>query len=294
MTPDVLDRIGEQLEHAEHELWLTGPHERTHPSDTPRRGRRWLRGPLVAVIALVGVSGTMGGLALAGTFSGVTISPQAWVDGQRVTPEPAATPDQTASLAILRRPRVASDALPAYYAQTFTSTPAGGSEGVNVSLSRRAYGFPDGAEAWVVPGNNGTICLVAANPETIQNLAESGPQPHPRVPGQTDDVSCEPDATITTGWPLSYAYSSDNPGKFFTAGIVPDGVTQITIGSLGGNTTTFPVYDNVWMGDLPGVPDSETFSGPNGPVTQSWPATPPTPLPAACQAHQAEHRGGPC
>jgi hypothetical protein len=113
--------------------------------------------------------------------------------------------------------------------------------------------------------------------------------------GQEDDVSCEADSSIATGWPLSYGASGDDPGKIFTAGIAPDGVTQITVGSLGGATTTFPVDDNVWMDALPGVPDSETFTGPNGPVTRSWPASPlPTQVPAACQALHAEHRGGVC
>ena len=110
-----------------------------------RRGRgRTPSRPLIVLITLLGVSGSLGGLALAGTFNTGTISPQAWLGGQRVTPEAAPTPDQTASLAILQRPAAGSDALPAYYVQVLTNTPAGGSEGVNVTLARRAYGFPDG------------------------------------------------------------------------------------------------------------------------------------------------------
>ena len=77
--------------------------------------------------------------------------------------------------------------------------------------------------------------------------------------------------TINTGWPLGYGHGpGDPPGEDFTAGIVPDGVSQITIGVSGGATTTFPVYDNVWMGFVPGAPDSETFTGSNGPVTNTW------------------------
>jgi hypothetical protein len=51
------------------------------------RGRgRTISRPLIVAITVLGVSGSLGGLALAGTFNDGTISPQAWLNGQRVTP----------------------------------------------------------------------------------------------------------------------------------------------------------------------------------------------------------------
>jgi len=263
------------------------------------RGRgRTIGRPLVVLIALVGVSGTMGGLALAGTFNTGTISPQAWLNGQRVTPEAAPTPAQTTGLAILQRPVAATDALPAYWVQVLTNTPAGGAEGVNVSLARRAYGFPDGEAAWVMPANGGAICLVAADAQALQEVSEPASAPRTHVPGADDVTTCQADRTIKTGWPLSYGRGpGDPPGVNFTGGIVPDGVSQITIAVVGGATTTFPVYDNVWMGYVPGEPEAESFTGPMGPVTSTW-AAGANPaqgqVPAACRKLVSEHRGGIC
>jgi hypothetical protein len=274
----------------------------------PRLGRgRWWRlrtrgrtlsRPLVVAAALVGVSGSLGGLALAGTFNTGTISPQAWVSGQRVTPEAAPTPDQTANLAILQQPASANDALPAYYAQVLTNTPLGGAEGVNVSLARRADGLPDGEAAWVMPANDGLICLVAANAQALQQASEPASVPPVHIAGAADAVTCQSDTTVTTGWPLGYGHGlGDPPGENFTGGIVPNGVSQITIGVAGGATTTFPVYDNVWMGYVPGAPASESFTSPSGPVTTTW-APGPNPAneqqPAACKKLLREHRGGVC
>jgi hypothetical protein len=295
----ILEEIGKALYAAS--TAADGRHERRQRGGAPRVGR-WLRRPLVVVIALVGVSGSLGGLALAGTLSGRalspgiapgTIGPQAWVDGQRVTPETAVTPDQ-ASLAILRQfPGATADALPPYYVHTFTDSPAA-ANGVNVSLSRRAYGFSSGA-AWVVPANGGVICLVADNAAALtmnmepENNGTAAPSYRP--PGVEGDVSCQAVSTVATGWPLSYGFSSDHPGTTFTAGIVPDGVSQITIGVLDGTATTFAVHDNVWMGEIPGVPDSETFTGPNGPVNDTWAAAP-APVPTGCKPPPAH--GGVC
>lgn len=264
-----------------------------------RRGRGRTPGrPLVVLITLLGVSGSLGGLALAGTFNTGTISPQAWLGGQRVTPEAAPTPDQTASLALLQRPVAGSDALPAYYVQVLTNTPAGGSEGVNVTLARRAYGFPDGEAAWVMPANDGLVCLVAANAQALQEISEPASQPPTHVPGAVDVTTCQAGTTISTGWPLSYGHGAGGPpGESFTAGVVPNGVSQITIGVSGGPPTTFPVYDNVWMGYIPGAPDSETFTGPNGPVTNTWAAganPADEQLPTACKKLAQEHHRGLC
>jgi hypothetical protein len=246
----------------------------------PARSRTWLRRPLVVAIALVGASASAGGLALAGTFSGGTISPQAWVNGQRVTPETQMTPEQTADLAILRRPRVASDALPTEQAQPLTDSPGLGGEGVNPALSRRAQGFDSGA-AWVIPGNDGTICLVTDNAQALTMLSE--PQtpnsPPTRVPGANGSAGCATAAVINqSGWWAGYGGTADTPGMLFTAGIVPDGVTSVIVNLVGGATIPLPIHDNVFMGEIhaltssvagqgAGSPLSVTYDGSNGPVT---------------------------
>ena len=110
---DVLDRIGDQLEHAERELWRsTTPRRVGHRRAWRFPHGRWSRSRLFVVLAVIGVSGTAGGIAIADSLSTTAINPQAWVNGQRVAPEATIAPDQAADLEILRRPRVASDALP--------------------------------------------------------------------------------------------------------------------------------------------------------------------------------------
>jgi hypothetical protein len=232
---------------------------------SPRRAR-WLP---VALFVLVGASATMGGLAAAGTLGGGTIGPQAWVDGQRVQPEAAPTPDET-QLAILRRPRTAADALDAYDSQVFTNTPAAG-DGVNVDLSRRVSGVSSGA-AWVVPGNGGTICLVAENAQGLEMNSEPGPwDHHTRVPGANGSTACTTIEAIDAGWIAGYGFTSQTPGMSFTGGIVPDGVATVTVALSGGTQVTEVVHDNTWFAEVAGTPVSVSFTGPDGPVTSSSP-----------------------
>jgi hypothetical protein len=267
---DILDRIGDQLERAEHDLWLMS---QPAPPDVSHRNTlgagRWLRRPLVAVIVALGVSGSAGGLALAGTFNTGTISPQAWIGGQRVAPEPSTTSDQTA-MEILRRPRVATDALYPYDSQVFTNTPAGAAEGANIALSRRVQGLASGA-AWVIPANDGNICLVAENAQGLSQDQETGPLPATHVPGATGITYCAPASQVTSGWYGGYATTAGTGGlaSVYTAGIVPDGVTQIRLTFADGATTSLPVDENVWMGAVPSPPASISFTGPSGPVTRA-------------------------
>jgi hypothetical protein len=246
--------------------------------------RYWLRRPLVLAIVLIGASASAGGLALAGTFNNGTINPQAWVNGQRVQPEATITPDQTTSLEILRRQQAASDALDSYDSHALADSPTGGGDGVNVSLARRAQGFTSGA-AWVIPANDGNICLVSENAQAVQMTSEPRPWDHEiRVPGANGVTDCEPASQVNTGWPLAYGSSGDGPaGTDFTAGIVPDGVSHVTVTVADGDSLSLPVHENVWMGEVPGTPTSVTFTGPNGPVTSSGNSSGP-PMPGATPA----------
>jgi len=227
---------------------------------------------LLVVTALLCVSGALGGLALAGTFSGQTMSPQQWVDGQRVEPEAAMPAAQTANLAILRRGRVATDALLPWDAYSVTHTPMA-ANGVNPSLSRRATGFTNGA-AWVIPGN-GTICLITANEAgvtmALKQMAPGATTPTPvaHVPGASGVTACTSDAAAAVGWSAGTSGTIELPGIIFTAGIVPDGVSRVTASLTGGGSVWLPVHENVYMAEVHGWPASISFTGPAGPVTIS-------------------------
>jgi hypothetical protein len=247
---DVLDRIGDQLERSEQNLWATAHVAETARPGLDRRTRarpRWLQRNLILAMVLVGLSGTAGAIAIAASLSSTAISPQAWVDGHRVTPAVAMSPDQTAHLAILRRPRVASDALPAADVHVFTASPAAGS-GPNVALSRSAEGLTGGS-AWLIPGN-GMICFIFNSP--------------PVGGGAT----CQPNARITTGrFPVLTSGSMNAPGMTALAGVVPDGVAQVTLNTADDPPRTVPVHENVYLATVRGHLTSVMYQGPNGQVT---------------------------
>jgi hypothetical protein len=227
-------------------------HSRRQMFGLIRPRRRKLGRPLAVALALVCASGSVGGLALAGTFNDTPISPQAWVNGQRVQPEPAITADQSADLAILRRPRVASDALPGS-PSSWTNDPADGSSGADPALSRSAQGLPAGA-AWLIPGD-GMICFDARFP-----IAGGG-------------GTCQDDATVDTGRVLIFGFNQSAPNLLGVAGIVPDGVGTVTVTAPDGTTQSVTVHENVYLAEIPLQPGtfSVAFNGPNGPVTLSNP-----------------------
>jgi hypothetical protein len=221
--------------------------QRARQAPATRVRRHWRRGA-VAGLAFVCASGTLGGLALAGTFSATAINPQAWVDGQRVQPEPAIAADQAAELGILRRPRVASDALSPLQIADLTDSPTA-ANGPDPALSRRAQGITEGA-AWVIPGD-GMICFE-----------------YEAVAGALGGGTCQPDASITNGdWPIATSMSIREPGMTGVAGLVPDGVTQVTLTLSDGTTLAVPVHENVYLAAISGGLSSLTYSGPNGTVT---------------------------
>jgi hypothetical protein len=220
---------------------------RLHRAPRPRRryrSRLWLRRPLILAIVLVGASASAGALALAGTFDGGTISPQAWVAGQRVQPEATIPPDQASDLAILRRPRVAADALSEAQASELTNSPEA-AYGPNPSLSRSAQGLSAGA-AWLIPGN-GSICFEAQLP-----VAGGG--------------TCQSDATVDAGHMMIVGGNGATPGVYGVGGVVPDGVSAVTITPAHGTSESVAVHENVYIAEVRGD-FSVSFNGPDGPVT---------------------------
>jgi len=272
--PDFFDRLIEEIvssAHAPGSPAVATPVAGPEGHSVRRPGRAWTGRRLLVALALLCVpAGTLGGLALAGTFEGHRISPQQWVDGQRATPAIAISSAQAADLGILRRPRVASDTLLPWIAFGMTHSPEA-ANGVNPSLSRRAAGFASGG-AWVVPGK-GVICLEAENAPGILMASRqlpagsTTPADVARVPGASSVGSCTPDANLADGWSAGTSGSSESPGIIFTAGIVPDGVSTVNVSVTGRGSLSLPVHENVYMAEIHGWPASVSFNGPAGPVT---------------------------
>ncbi len=289
--PDFFDRLIEEIVSSAH---APGSHAAARPVAGPRglrftRPRRPRRRLLVAV-ALLCVPGAVGGLALAGTFDGQRISPQQWVDGQRVPPTVAIAPGQAAELGILRRPRVASDALLPWDAFSMTHTPMA-ANGVNPSLSRRAEGFPSGG-AWVIPGN-GTICLITDNARGLAMASEqlapgsTTPVSVARIPGAGGVTGCTTDSSAAKGWLAGISGTHESRGVIFTAGMVPDGVAAVTVSVAGRGSLLLPVHENVFMAEVHGRPSSVSFTGPAGRVTIGNGLDVPAPLARAADGRPA-------
>lgn len=271
--PDFFDRLIEEIVSSAH---APGSPVVASPAAGPgghrfrRQGRAWTGRRLLVALALLCVPGTLGGLALAGTFDGQRISPQQWVDGQRVTPAIAISSAQAADLGILRRARVASDALLPWDAFRMTHSPEA-ANGVNPMLSRRAAGFASGG-AWVIPGN-GVVCLEAENAQGLEmsskQLAPGSTTPASiaRIPGASGVASCTTDANVADGWSAGTSGGSESPGIIFTAGIVPDGVSTVNVSVTGRGSLSLPVHENVYMAEIHGWPSSVSFKGPAGQVT---------------------------
>ena len=108
--PDFFERLIEEIVSSSNAPEGAAVVRRSPAVRRPRQVRPGRR--LLVALAVLCVPGTLGGLALAGTFEERRISPQQWVEGRRVAPAVAVAPAQAADLGILRRARVDSDALP--------------------------------------------------------------------------------------------------------------------------------------------------------------------------------------
>lgn len=246
-------------------------------------GRRWTTRRLLAITAIA-ITGSGGGLALARALEDQPISPDQWVEGKRVRPEPAIAPEQAAHLGILRRERTAVDALPTWDAYAATHSPMAGN-GVNPLLSRRARGFSEGG-AWLIPGK-GTICLETANAAGVRQALQtmpagaSAPRENGHVRGALGNTACATNAEANEGFSAGTAGSAQDPGVVATAGIIPDGVESVTVTLSGGGEVKLPVHENVYMSEVRGWPASVSFLGPRGRVTLSNGPVAPAPIPSA-------------
>lgn len=259
---------------------------RAHVRGGARRSlpRPWWKTRRLLAIAAIAVACAGGGLALASALEDPRISPQQWVEGKRVRPEPAITPEQAGHLGILRRARTPTDTLLPWDAYAATHSPMA-ANGVNPLLSRRAIGVSEGG-AWLIPGK-GMICLESANAAGIRQALQtmpagaSAPRETAHVRGALGNTACATNAEANRGFSAGTAGSAGAPGLTATAGIVPDGVESVTVTLSGGGEVKLPVHENVYMGEVRGWPASVSFLGSHGRVTLSNGPVAPAPILAA-------------
>ena len=121
----------------------------------------------------------------------------------------------------------------------------------------------------MIPGN-GVLCLEAENAQALEmagQLGSSAAAPVRRIAGANGTASCTTDANAAEGWSAGTGSTRESPGVIFTAGIVPDGVTSVTVTVTGRGSVSLPVHENVYMAEIHGWPASVSFAGPSGPVT---------------------------
>jgi hypothetical protein len=133
-------------------------------------------------------------------------------------------------------------------AQSLTASPLA-SSGADLALSRQVQGLAVGS-AWLVPGD-GSICFVFTD--------------EPVGGGET----CQPDTVVTEGQLVMTSGGDAVPGTTLVAGVVPDGVSQVTLSLANGGTVSVPVAENVYIATETQSVTSVTFTGPDGPVTDS-------------------------
>jgi hypothetical protein len=132
-----------------------------------------------------------------------------------------------ATLAILRRPAVASDALPSTAREGLASLHLG----ADATRARRAFVSPGGVGVYVVPSEQG-VCLVDSD------LSEAGCFPVGAVlgSGATQSDDCSP--TLPNGHTIEIA------------GIIPDGATHPTLILSDGSRRPLKVVDNAYLEQL--------------------------------------------
>jgi len=173
------------------------------------------------------------------------------------------TPDQTVDLGILRRPLTAADAIPstAKFIANPSSAQGIGEDGANLGLARLAQESA-GIAAWVMPANAGLVCLVVAPVDASSPYQAGGPGCRPATSASVsaqqacDGPNCNdtvpPGQTVTEGdlqTTLAAAGQSSNL-PVYIAGVVPDGVSAVTLTLYGGATESIPVQNNVYMTSL--------------------------------------------
>jgi hypothetical protein len=145
--------------------------------------------------------------------------------------------EQATSFALLRRAQVASDRLPEGRSHAFEGGFMG-LRGLNPALARRASTAL--GDLWVVPGN-GHIALYDGG------------------------ATCNP--TEAVGRHGMVMWGSSRPHEqIFVQGLVPDGVSCVTLTAADGVSTAATVTENVYAAILAAGLRLGRFDGPTGPI----------------------------
>jgi hypothetical protein len=204
-----------------------------HRPPAPARGRlvrfarvgRWPRRPAAMAIGLA---------LLMAAGAGATISQLGPEPDQRQLRQAASRPSDATTgqkqlFSVLTRPRQADDELPASAVKTLNGAAGSVTHGENPDLARRLH-HPDRA-VWLTVGT-GTFCFVAKPQDEEEGGTIGG---------------CQPASTAAQYGLLGYQTGGARlAGKAVVTGIVPDGVSTVTLTLDDGNTQNLQVIDNVY------------------------------------------------
>lgn len=157
--------------------------------------------------------------------------------GERRLKAEGASTDQARSFAILRRAQCSDDLVPSEHGDPFDRGFIGRC-GLNAELARRAT-TPEG-DVWIVPGN-GSIAL------------------------HTGSTTWAPTEVVARQGLLMWGSGAKRP-EILVHGLVPDGVTEVTLVCAEGPPATLPVTNNVFGPLLRSQLRSARFEGPAGTV----------------------------
>ncbi|HET6509307.1 MAG TPA: hypothetical protein VFG42_21095 [Baekduia sp.] len=206
---------------------------------------------LVAAIAsLAGSAGASEALAPAAPAPPAPADPHA----HAAQPAGAADTAQVATLGVLRRARQTSDAVPDAV-RSHIAQAMGPDVGANPDLARRALRTSLGEDLYVVPGR-GWVCL-----------ASSG-----------GAAGCTPTDQIDQGYAVTLQRI---PSGVRLGGLVPDGVSTVTIRGGAGETATATAEGNAWRADVAFDPASVAWTRAGDRAEVSVPVSVPPPEPTA-------------
>jgi hypothetical protein len=203
---------------------------------------------VVAIASLAGSAGATEALAPAAPAPPAAADPHV----HAAQPVGAADSAQVAQLAVLRRAGRSEDAVPESVRATIANG-LGPDVGANPGLARRALRTALGEDLYVVPGR-GWVCLVSSG----------GP------------AGCTPTDQIAQGYAVTLQRV---PSGIRLGGLVPDGVSTVTIRGAAGESATATADGNAWRADVAFEPASVawTRAGTSGEVSVPVYAPPPAP-----------------
>jgi hypothetical protein len=163
-------------------------------------------------------------------------------ESQEAAADPVATVpnEQAEEIRQLRRERTTDDAMPAQWDQELTvGEAADQSFGANPDLSRRTA-----PGTWIVPGD-GYVCVANATPgEGTLGFGCATPEDVKRGLLAPSDVDAEGNGVLT--------------------GVLPDGVTEVTLVDKDGSTRTAPVERNTYRIAIDANLEEVRFTDANG------------------------------